>query len=91
MEYDYFLQLLANYLPIDKYFNKDFQEWLRTQVDLDHYADLLVFTLPSPRIDWYSYSNIDDIAKGITSHANAIIEELGPLAVQTETPILEEM
>ncbi len=83
MEYDYFIQLIANYLPMDKYFNEDFEDWMRNSghVNLDHYADYIAMTMPAPRIDWYTYSNIDDIAWRVRRYINGFLETAGPLVL----------
>lgn len=68
MEYDTFLSLIADYLPYELYYNTYFKEYLKNHdlITLDEFADHLVMTLPSPRIDWYSSSSVDYIQRGVT-------------------------
>lgn len=48
-------------------------------------------TLPAPRINWYTYSNIDDIAWSIRRYINQFLEDAGPLVLQADLPVLQEM
>ena len=62
MEYDYFMQLLSNYLPWELFYYDDFRTYLTSDmISMDEFADLLVMTLPKPRNEWYSYSDYDKI------------------------------
>jgi hypothetical protein len=55
MEYDTFLGTLADNITWADYNYDDFKSFMRNEslVTLDEYADHLVMTLPSPRINWY--------------------------------------
>jgi hypothetical protein len=68
MEYQYFLPIISNNLPKELYIYPDFIKFIQNEslVTLDEFADLLVMTMPSPRMNWYAHSNFDDTQKGIT-------------------------
>lgn len=93
MEYDFFLPLLANYLPWDIYYNENFKEFLTNPdfVKLDEFADHLVLTLPSPRYEWYSSDSIDNIQYYVTRYVNKFIGDVGFYPVTAKMPILVEM
>jgi len=91
MEYDYFLEHLADNLPENLKQYTSFADWLRTEANLDEYADHLVMTMPSPRLDYYSYPDVDDITSGIVQHVNSFIQLLGFYPVQAQLPILKDM
>lgn len=64
MEMDQFLQNLQNFLPIvelntNPYFKKFISD--RGLVKLEEFSDYLAQTLPSPRINWYSSSDFDQV------------------------------
>lgn len=61
MEYDFFLEHLADHLPGSLQYYPTFIDWLKTEANLDDYADHLVMNMPSPRLNYYSYSDVDDI------------------------------
>ena len=59
MEYDPFLDTIADNLNWLLYYYPDFVAFLKdpSLVSLNEFADHLVMTLPSPRIDWYQKSS----------------------------------
>ena len=64
MEMDQFLQNLQDFLPIvelntNPYFKKFISD--RGLVKLEEFSDYLAQTLPSPRINWYSSSDFDQV------------------------------
>ena len=64
MEMDQFLQNLQDFLPeeelsINTYFKKFISD--RSLLKLEEFSDYLAQTLPSPRIDWYSSSDFDQV------------------------------
>jgi len=58
---------------------------------MDDYADFIALQLPSPRHDWYSSDNIDNIQYYVTKYANEFIENIGFYPVNVKLPILIEM
>eukprot|EP00347_Sterkiella_histriomuscorum_P021563 403333540 len=93
MHYDYFLPLLADYLPQELVNYPYFKVFLKNQslVTLDEYADHLVMTLPSPRYSWYNSDNIDSIQYYVTHYVNEFITDVGFYNVIAQMPILREM
>ncbi len=71
MDYDYFLDILADNLPKDIQ-NEHFTAFLKNKVliSLDYYADYLAMTLPSPREEWYSYSSYEEMQNKIVKYMN---------------------
>ena len=64
MELDQFMPLLADSLQEkDLKANEDFKNFLRdpSLCKIREFSDMLVMSLPSPRIDWYSSSNYDAV------------------------------
>lgn len=56
MEYENFLPFLLPYLPVTT--NNDFNNYLTSNpLLLEQYADFLMYTLPSPRYNFYESSN----------------------------------
>jgi len=64
MEMGPFLQSLSDFLPYPElYDNLYFKKFINDQnlVKASEFADHLVMALPSPRIDWYSSSDFDEV------------------------------
>jgi len=56
MEYENFLPFLLPFLPVTD--NTDFNRYLTENASLlEYYADFLMYTLPSPRYNYYESSN----------------------------------
>jgi hypothetical protein len=56
MEYENFLPFLLPFLPVTD--NTDFNRYLTDNPSLlEYYADFLMYTLPSPRYNYYESSN----------------------------------
>jgi len=73
MELQPFLGLISDYLPPDLHENDDFITYLRSgNTSLNQFADLLVMTLPDPRISYYESSNYELIQQKVTSYANEV-------------------
>jgi len=64
MEMGPFLQSLSDFLPYPELNdNLYFKKFINDQnlIKASEFADQLVMTLPSPRIDWYSSSDFDEV------------------------------
>lgn len=59
-------------------------EYLSTENILEQYSALLMMTLPSPRVDYYTSANFAKTKKGVLDYSNQIVEALGlyPIAAQ---------
>ena len=58
MENEYWLNYAVDYIEsdfIDEY--PDFIDWLKEDDRQNDFASFLMYTLPTPRIDYYSYEN----------------------------------
>jgi hypothetical protein len=93
MEYDYFLELISDFMPWNIYYYDAFREFIanKTLVTLDEYADHLVMTLPSPRVSWYSKNSYETMQLEITKYANQFIENMGFYSTTASMPILKDM
>lgn len=85
MEYDQYLLLLSDYLPMPLSLNGNFTDFLRNEklVNLQSYADHVVMALPSPRYEWYLSDNFDVIQKRITDYTNTFVDKVGFYPVAT--------
>lgn len=106
MEYDTIFSHFATYLPpifdrlpSHKCFKDgkpgfcSFRDWLRnngTQVARNQ-ADFMMMTLPTPRVNYYQSSDYSNIQRGVTNHANKIIDGLGFYPIKIELPVLGMM
>ena len=94
MELAPFLQVLSNNLPYPELSgNSYFKAFLMNQnfVQAAEFADQLVMTLPSPRIDWYSTSDFDKLQKGISQHVGGFVNAIGFYPVQVIMTLLSQM
>ena len=59
MEYNTFLETIIQYVPKEL---ADFEVWVKSDpLILQQFADMLMYTLPSPRYKWYKPSNFQVI------------------------------
>lgn len=59
MEYNTFLETIIQYVPRELV---AFEDWIKSDpLILQQFADMLMYTLPSPRYKWYKPSNFQII------------------------------
>lgn len=54
-------------------------------------ADFLMMTLPHPRIDYYQYSDYNQIHNGIVEHSSSIADDLGFFPISMDMGLLDQM
>jgi hypothetical protein len=83
MEFEHFLPLLSNYLPDTYSKNEEFKSFLRDpkKVSLYEYVDVLLMTLPTPRVSYYESTNYEDIQRKVSVYTNKLADDLGSYAV----------
>lgn len=89
MEFEYFLPLIADRLPLSLRSNRDFRLWLKYEVNLTEYTDYLVMTLPSPRLNWYANNDYDTTQRKITKYVDDIVNATGFYPVKARMYLLE--
>lgn len=57
MEYEHFLTHIEQYLPNEFKKFPQFLKYIKSNPDLKQYADFMIMTLPTPRIDFYKSSD----------------------------------
>jgi hypothetical protein len=55
------------------------------------YADMLMYTLPSPRYSYYENSDYDVIQANVLAKVNEVINSLGFYPVTSQTALLSSM
>ncbi|CDW84878.1 family protein [Stylonychia lemnae] len=90
MEYGQFLNILSNYLPEAHKNNEDFKQFLRDQskVTLEEYADVLLLSLPTPRVSYYESTNYEETQRKISVYAAGLVKDLGYYPVNISLDIL---
>ena len=63
-------------------------DYLRDENRLYDYTSLFMYTLPSPRIDYYSSADFNKIKSGVLGETSAIVEKLGIFPIATKTELL---
>lgn len=93
MEYQYFLPLIANYLPSELASKSDFKKFLQDKGSSLIYeiSDFMMMTLPHPRVAYYQSSNYFNIQKAVTTYANEVINALGFFPVRISLEVLKSM
>ena len=70
MEFNNFMPYLVNFFPDEYTQNEDFMAYLTEEKTLESYASQLMYTLPSPRIDYYSSADFGKIKSGVLGQTN---------------------
>jgi len=95
MEYKHFYTMLAKYMPSDDLrANKQFIDWILEKGEEKIYsmgADFMMLTLPNPRVLYYQSNDYFEIQRGVTGHANQIMEDLGFFPIRMDLDTLQEM
>jgi ABC-type antimicrobial peptide transport system permease subunit len=69
-----------------------FLDWVTAQPNLLYnFADMLMYTLPSPRYKWYENPNYQKLQDAILTETNTAIEQLGFYDVRSFTGLLDTM
>jgi hypothetical protein len=89
MEYDRFLELLANYLPNTLNDNEDFRQYLLRDHLLDGFADQFILQLPNPRSNYY-LRNFNDVMESVMAHMSFAEDSLGYFPVNLDAFILQD-
>ena len=63
-------------------------EYLSTENILEQYSALLMMTLPSPRVDYYTSANFAKTKKGVLDYSNQIVEALGLYPITAQNTLL---
>ena len=92
MEHEYWLNYLVDYMGSefqDEY--PGFYDYLKDDDRQNEFVPLMVYTLPSPRIDYYSYENYQIIQDGVLEQTHQVIDMLGQYPVQGHYYLLQDM
>lgn len=89
MEFEYFLPLIADRLPVTLRGNKDFRLWLKYEANLTEYTDYIVMTMPSPRLNWYANKDYDTTQRKITRYVNGFINATGFYPIKAKMYLLD--
>ena len=77
MEHEYFLNYMIDYAPLVYTLDTEFIEWVKERNRVNDFINVMMMTLPKPRIDYYSSENYQVIQDDVTEYADEIIEFLG--------------
>ena len=86
------MNYLADYLDsslADDY--PDYIDWLKEDGRQNDFVAFMMYTLPSPRIDFYSYENYQVIQDGVLAQTNQVIEMTGLYPIQGYYYLLFDM
>ena len=72
MEQKHFFNLLSYYLPGELAQNEDFKAFIRDDslISTQEYADVILMSLPTPRVTYYESTNYEDILRAVTIYSN---------------------
>lgn len=90
MEYNTWLDwVLPNLSPAPP---NDFKDYISNNPTLlQQYADMLMYTLPSPRYKWYQPSNFQKIQDQVTVQTNKAMTNLGFYEYRSEMSLMKSM
>lgn len=76
MEIDQLLKSVTKYLKLTPTYS-GFEAYLNDEADVWDTADILVMTLPSPRLSYYQSSDYDTIQKNVIGYSTMVVNKLG--------------
>ena len=77
MEYNQLFPYIIPQLPWTLNSNPKFLRWLRRENVLEHYASMLMFTMPGNRLSAYETSDVAKMRRSIYGEVDKITNEIG--------------
>ena len=69
MEFDEFFETIVPYMDLDPQFD-DFGTWLKKDAKISDTSDVVLMTLPAPRLKYYQSSDFDEIQNNVVGYAS---------------------